>query len=146
MCPYTLCPCLNNDTGQLWVWVSSSTRFLAFSVFQYALITMHICLQLDQVLQLAASLFVLHFVLDMPIWWVDRCPGCGNWTQYMALELCMPDEYYCYNCWDDWFEKKWARTRDCMLMLATKSLQDNPKSDVPYSSKKAYGIHCSAWW
>ena len=24
MCPYTLCPCLNNDTGQWWVWVDDS--------------------------------------------------------------------------------------------------------------------------
>ena len=87
-------------------------------------------------------------LLDMSIWWMDRCPGCGNVTVFMALELCMPDEYYCYNCWDDWFEMKWARTRDCMLMLATKSLQDrqSQKWCAFYNSKKAYGIHCSAWW
>ena len=90
---------------------------------------MHICLKLVQVLQLAASLFVLHFVLDMPTWLWAHCPCCGKWMQFIAGER-MPDEY-CYSCWMlwiDWYwEKKWATTRDCMLMLATKSLQDNPK-------------------
>jgi hypothetical protein len=43
--------------------------------------------------------------------------------------MVMPDAIGCYSCWDDWllWEKKWAKTTDCMLMLATKSLRDNPK-------------------
>ena len=103
--------------------------------------TMHICLKLVQVLQIAASLFVLHFVLDMPIWWQANCPCCGNW------KMVMPDEIGCYSCRNDWlyWEKKWAKTTNCMLMLATKSLHDNPKW-CPLLFEKCCACICIFRW
>jgi hypothetical protein len=93
---------------------------------------MHVCLKLVQVLQIAASLFVLHFVLDMPM---RCCPCCKEWTE---TKFTGPDDEYRCCIWDcvslriDWailrqLEMKWARTKDCLLMLATNSLHDNPK-------------------
>jgi len=66
---------------------------------------------------------------DMPLYRWDNCPGCGDWS-VLPLEG-LQEEYYCFYCWNEWlyWEKKWAKTTDCMLMLAAKSLSrmDNPK-------------------
>ena len=67
-------------------------------------------------------------LLDMPIrraW--ARCPCCEKWIQFTP-GCREPDEwcYFCERLWEDWYaKKKWARTVDCMLMLATNSLRDN---------------------
>jgi len=123
----------------LWEWVNGLHVF--FELFQIMFVSVYVwswftlnyaCmyLKLAQVLQLAASLFVLHFVLDMPITWSwARCPCCDIWIQFIAGAR-EPDEW-CYRCWMlwlDWYaEKKWAITRAYIVMLARKSLQDNPK-------------------
>ncbi len=71
----------------------------------------------------------LHFVMDDPIisWWAD-CPCC--WKRIQIISDRWKPVVYCYNCWKWWidwhWEMKWAGTRDCMLMLATRSVQDNP--------------------
>jgi hypothetical protein len=107
------------------------TMFVSVCVCAYdagSPLTMHVCLKLAQVL--AASLHVCSSLclLDMPIrraW--ARCPCCEKWIQF--IPGCRePDEwcYFCERLWEDWYaKKKWARTVDCMLMLATNSLRDN---------------------
>ena len=67
-------------------------------------------------------------LLDMPIrreWYC--CPCCENWFEF--IPGCREPDEWCYKCerlWEDWFaKKKWARTRAYIVMLATKSLQDN---------------------
>ncbi len=80
----------------------------------------------------------------MSSWWT-ACDYCFEWMMvYDTQDFDFDQEgIYCADCWRWWHvEICWPATMDCMLMLATKSLQDNPKSDVPYSLKKAYGIHC----
>ena len=133
--------------------VSEWFAFVFWNVSNYVFECFHMCMQLFRVLELAPSFFVLHFVLDMPMRW---CHCCKKWIE---TKFTGPDEKYRCSFWDcvilriDWaisrqLEMKWARTTDCMLMLATKSLQDrqSQKWCAFYNSKKAYGIHCSAWW
>ena len=98
---------------------------------------------------IAASLLVLlYFVLEMALkrrrgtpvakgTWV-QCPCCKVWMKMLTTkeraeiaDLWQNSNCYCGNCWRWWIEWQWEMTRDCMLMLATRSLQDNP-NDVPY--------------
>ena len=108
----------------LWEWVNGLHLF--FELFQIMFVSVYVwswftlnyaCmyLKLAQVLQLAASLFVLHFVLDMPM---RCCPCCKEWIE---TKFTGPDDEYRCGIWDcvilriDWailrqLEMKWART------------------------------------
>ena len=96
-------------------------------------------LQLVQGLQLAVPLKVnlqlscmsmLHHSRHSPTGWysLTACDCCSSWMKVYCIKDFDEEGIYCADCWRWWHvEICWPATMDCMLMLAKKSLQDNPK-------------------
>ena len=82
----------------------------------------------SQALQLAVPLKVSRS-LTMSSWWTacDYC--CELMKVYDTTDFDFDQEgIYCADCCRWWHDEIcWPVTMDCILMLATKSLQDNPK-------------------
>ena len=83
-----------------------------------------------QVLELAVSLFIPNFVLDMPMWWVRKCSCCHGWAHGYGDLPEGEDSVYCHRCWKWWYDMHaevwWPVRRAYIVMLARCSVQDNP--------------------
>ena len=62
-----------------------------------------------------------HVDADGVGWQWFKCNRCCRWCWMNEVEV---EGRYCHGCWRRWSE--WATTVDCMLMLAARSVQDNP--------------------
>ena len=96
--------------------------------------TMYIAADADEAEVEAIFLFCsTHVDADGVGWQWFTCNGCCRWC-WMINEVEVEGRYCdgCYVCWRDWHEAvawretAWADTADCMVMLATRSVQDNP--------------------
>ena len=75
-----------------------------------------------------------YFVLDMPSLWYrwqwSQCPCCSRWTKILTCQETTFRNAYCGACWRWWRDMHqyiwWPSTVACMVMLATRSVQDNP--------------------
>ena len=87
-------------------------------------------MQLFRVLELAPSFFVLHFVLDMPMW-LAHCACCGRLSQITG-DVPTLENVYCSSCWKWWYEMHaeicWPATSAYIVMLAYCSVQENPNA------------------
>tara|TARA_B110000261_G_C12890450_1_gene280219 strand:+ start:324 stop:533 length:210 start_codon:yes stop_codon:yes gene_type:complete len=60
-------------------------------------------------------------------WWTT-CDYCLQWMKMFDTDDADEEGIYCDDCWRWWdVEICQPATIDCMLMLAAKSLLDNPK-------------------
>ena len=80
-----------------------------------------------------SCMFMRDHTRHSSMWWYswEQCDCCSSWMKVWSIQEFTghfgEEVIYCADCWRWWHvEICWPATRDCMLMLATRSLQDNP--------------------